>query len=475
MLALYGLLRHNGGIQKMLRTYTAGLRRDFGDIFGFHDEDAKGRTVYIFCVILNAFYNVFITGVFYTGFLSMNGMSITDAGVVTFIPYLGNLFSVFSSKILRHFKRRKPIMIAAKIYFYVMYILAATVMPQFVADPQQRLYWFAAIVFLAYALYAPFDPGFVIWFYRFFPQDDARRSRYLLYQQIAASIISSIILIFSSVITDAVTNAENQRALINGLRYFAFVLVLLEIAIQVQAKEYPVPPEEPLRLTQVFTLPLRYKKFMYCTLVMFAWNYISNLNNGLWNYHLLNHMQFSYTLINAMAVLYTIILLALSGFWQRVLARYSWIKTFGLAQLIWVPTEFLFFVMSPKSAWLYVPLCVAQHVLSAGINLSYANVLYMNLPKDNETALIAFNTLGRNFLAFLGLLTGTYVSSLTGDATAPFMGMQVYSVQFTCLLRAVTLFALGIILVLRWRSFTPDADVAMIDEANAIRKRRPRA
>ncbi|MBE5800248.1 MAG: MFS transporter [Clostridiales bacterium] len=455
----------------MLRTLAMGLRRDFSDIFGFHDEDAKGRTVYIFCVILNAFYNVFITGVFYTGFLSMNGMSITDAGVITFIPYLGNLFSVFSSKILRHFRRRKPIMIAAKIYFYAMYILAATVMPRFVLDPQQRLYWFAAIVFLAYALYAPFDPGFVIWFYRFFPQDDARRSRYLLYQQIAASIISSVILIFSSVITDAVTNAQNQRALIDGLRYFAFALVLLEIAIQVQAKEYPVPPEEPLRLAQVFALPLRYKKFMYCTLVMFAWNYISNLNNGLWNYHLLNHMQFSYTLINAMSVLYTVILLSLSGFWQRVLARYSWIRTFGLAQLIWVPTEFLFFAMSPETAWLYVPLCFVQNVLTAGINLSYANVLYMNLPRDNETALIAFNTLGRNFLAFLGLLTGTYVSSITGDATASFMGMQVYSVQFTCLLRAATLFALGMILVLRWRSFTPDADVAALEEADAVRKR----
>jgi len=455
----------------MFSGMLAGIRRDFGDIFGFHDEDAKGRTVYLGCVILNAFYNVFITGVFYTGFLSMNGMSITDAGVVTFIPYLGNLFSVFSSKILRHFKRRKPIMIAAKIYFYVMYILAATIMPQFVADPQQRLYWFAGIVFLAYAVYAPFDPGFVIWFYRFFPQDDARRSRYLLYQQIAASVIASVILIFSGAITDALAGSPHQRALIDGLRYFAFVLVLLEIAIQVQAKEYPVPPEEPLRLAQVFTLPLRYGKFMYCTLVMFAWNYMLNLNNGLWNYHLLNHMHFSYTLINAMAVLGTVILLALSGLWQRVLARYSWIKTFGLALLMWVPTEFLFFMMSPETAWLYVPLCVVQHVLTVGINLSYANILYMNLPRDNETALIAFNTLGRNFLAFLGLLTGTYVSSITGDAAAPFMGMQVYSVQFTCLLRAVSLFALGIILVLRWRSFTPDRDIELIEQEAAARKR----
>ena len=456
----------------MLDAIFGGLRRDCGDIFGFHDEDAKGRTVYIACVILNAFYNVFITGVFYTGFLSMNGMSITDAGIVTFIPYLGNLFSVFSSKILRHFRRRKPVMIAAKIYFYAMYIIATTMMPRFVSDPQQRLIFFAVIIFLAQAVYAPFDPGFVIWFYRFFPEDDARRSRYLLYQQIAASVIGSIVLIFSSVITDAVNSAGNQQALINGLRYFAFALVLLEIAIQVQAKEYPVPPEPPLSFRQIFTLPLCYKKFMYCTLVMFAWNYMSNLNNGLWSYHLLNHLGFSYTLINAMSVLYTVILLLLSGFWQRVLARYSWIKTFGLAQIFWVPTEIGFFVLGADMPLLYVLLCVSQHILTVGINLSYANVLYMNLPKDNETALIAFNTIGRNFMAFLGLLTGTWISSLTGDTPVMLLGAPFYSVQLTTLVRAVTLLAMGVILVKGWRALTPEEDVQRIDSGYRARSAR---
>ena len=454
----------------MLSAYISNLRRDMSDIFGFHDEDAKGRTVYIFCVILNAFYNVFITGVFYTGFLTMNGMSITDAGVITFIPYLGNLFSVFSSKILSHIRRRKPAMVAAKIYFYAMYILAATVMPRFVIDPQQRLYCFAAIVFLAYALYSPFDPGFVIWFYRFFPEDDARRSRYLLYQQIAAAIVASVILIFSGMITDAVTNAENQRALINGLRYFAFVLVLIEIAIQVQAKEYPVPPEPPLRFSQIFTLPMRYKKFLYCTLLMFAWNYVLNLNNGLWSYHLLNHLGFSYTLINTVSVFNAVIMMTMSGMWQRILARYSWIKTFGLALILWVPTEFGFFVLPADGVLLYILLCVTQQILSVGVNLSYGNILYMNLPKENETALIAFNTLGRNFFAFLGLLTGTWVSSITGDTTAPFMGMQVYSVQHTTLLRAAALLAMGVVLVRYWRVFTPDKDVEAIERMAAMRK-----
>ena len=268
-------------------------------------------------------------------------------------------------------------------------------------------------------------------------------------------------------ITDAVNNAENQRALIDGMRYFAFVLVLIEIAIQVQAKEYPVPPEPPLRLAQVFTLPLKYKKFMASTLLMFAWNYIGNLNNGLWNYHLLNHLNFSYTIINTMAVVGTVLLLTTSGLWQRVLTRLSWIRTFALALLLWVPTEFGFFALAPQQTWLYVLLCITQHILAVGINLSYANVLYMNLPKENETALIAFNTLGRNFLAFLGLLTGTYVSAITGDTAVATLGMQVYSVQYTTLLRAGTILVMGVVLMRHWRAFTPDEDVKILDQTDA--------
>ena len=124
-----------------------------------------------------------------------------------------------------------------------------------------------------------------------------------------------------------------------------------------------------------------------------------------------------------------------------------------------------------RCAYLYVPLCIAQHVLSVGINLSYANILYMNLPKDNETALIAFNTLGRNFLAFLGLMTGTYVSSITGDTAVTMMGIQVYSVQHTTLMRAVILLVMGIILMKNWRSFTSDRDIEMLEHDVAARKR----
>ena len=80
------------------------------------------------------------------------------------------------------------------------------------------------------------------------------------------------------------------------------------------------------------------------------WNFICNLNNGTWNYHLLNHLGYSYTLINSMSVAYTVILALTSRYWRKILRRLSWVKTFGLCNLLAMPIEFLYFLMNPDTA-----------------------------------------------------------------------------------------------------------------------------
>lgn len=434
------------------------------DIYNLKDNDAKGRLISLGSSLMTSFYNVFITGIFYTGFLSMYDISIEGAGIISYIPLIASCSSLFSSIILEKIKKRKKILVASKIYFYAMYILATTLMPQFITDPTARLWAFGIILFLAYAVYALFSPGFTPWFYTFYPNDNERRTRYITYNQIFSSIMSSAVMLLSAVITDALKGSPAQDTIILVMRYLAFVLVLIDVFMQAQAIEYPYPPSPQIKFRQIFTLPFQYKKFLYCLLMMFAWNFIANLNNGLWAYHLLNHFDFSYTLINSMSVMYTFILIFTQPFWRGVLRKYSWIKTFGLTCLVWMPTEVLFFLMNPTNLYLYVPLCVVQNLLSVGLNLSYSNILYMNLPSENSTAHIAFYSVGCNLFAFLGLFVGTQISSITGDNAIWFLNMEFYSVQFTTLARAITMFALGLLLTLKWRSFTPQKD---IDEVEA--------
>ncbi len=442
------------------------------DIYTPKTSHGKGRLISLGSGLMTAIYNVFITGIFYTGFLTMYGISITGAGIVAYIPAIASCFSVFSSMILERIKRRKPILLAAKVFFYALYILATTLMPQFVLDPDARLGWFVVILFVAHAVYALFSPGFTPWFYRFYPQDNTRRTRYIVLNQIFTSIMSSAILLLSGFLADAVSGSPVQEQLILGLRYFAFVLVLVDVWMQGCAKEYPYPDAPRVRFREIFTLPFRYRKFLMCMLFMFSWSYISNLNSSVWSYHLLNHMHFSYTLINTMSVAYTVILILTTRFWQRALRRFSWIKTFGIAMLLWMPTEILFFFMTQHTTYLYVPLCIWQNVILVGLNISYANVLYMNLPEENSTAHIAFYSIGTNLFTFLGMLTGTYVSGITGDTPMLLLGMEVYSVQFTTLMRAAAFLGVGLFLVKKWRLFTREQDIAEVEAQDALAAQR---
>ena len=172
-----------------------------------------------------------------------------------------------------------------------------------------------------------------------------------------------------------------------------------------------------------------------------------------------------------LSVLLAFILIFTANIWKKVLRRYSWIKTFGMTVFFWVPTEIIFFFMTTKTTWIYVPMCTVQNILSVGLNLSYANVLYMNLPEENANTHIAFHTIGCNVCAFLGLLTGTWVSGITGDTSIMLWGIEVYSVQYTVLIRAVLLFIVAMVTTFKWKAFTRDDDIEDVETQAAVRKK----
>lgn len=103
----------------MKRIDFQALRLMLSDVYNLKDDHAKGRLISLGSSLMTSFYNVFITGIFYTGFLSMYGMSITGVGIISFIPYIASCFSVFSPMVLRRFKKRKGVLVASKIYFCI--------------------------------------------------------------------------------------------------------------------------------------------------------------------------------------------------------------------------------------------------------------------------------------------------------------------------------------------------------------------
>ena len=50
------------------------------------------------------------------------------------------------------------------------------------------------------------------------------------------------------------------------------------------------------------------------------------------------------------------------------------------------------------------------------------------------------------------------------------MGMQLYSNQFTTVMRGVALFAIGVVLMKYWRVFTNDEEVEAVERDEAARR-----
>lgn len=438
----------------MLKGSAANLR----NIYGWRDECAKGRTIALISALLTSFYNVFITGVFYTGFLSMYQIDLVGLGIISFIGPLGYCLSLFSPMVLERIQKRKWFLVGAKVFYYFMVIIATNLMPLLVEEPARRVVWFGILQFAATAVYSIFSPGFTPWFYHFYPQDDGQRAAYLSYNQIFSSVLSGCILLLSSVLATLVNHSGHQETLILGMRYFAFALVLVDVAFQVQAKEYPYPVDkEQIRLRNVFTLPFRYPKFMRCLLLLFGWSFVATLNSGTWDYYLLKNIGFSYTTLNLPSVIYMVEVVLLMPFWRRLVGKLGWVRTFGLGVLLWVPTEVYFFFLTPDTSWMFIPGVMVQKVFLVGVALSMANILYLNMPEKNVATHTCFYTVFNALFGSLGTLAGTMWCSWFGESRVLYLGaLPTTAVQYTCMFRAIGLLLLGIMAFCFWRAFTPD-------------------
>ena len=76
-------------------------------LFNLKDEKAKGRCVMLTSSLLSSLISILTGGLFYTSFLMANGINLVSIGIISFVPFIANLFSVFSPSILERFEKRR--------------------------------------------------------------------------------------------------------------------------------------------------------------------------------------------------------------------------------------------------------------------------------------------------------------------------------------------------------------------------------
>lgn len=436
---------------------------EFRACFNWANNENRGRTLLLINSLISTIGNVLISGVLYTGFLAANGIDIVRVGIITFIPYIAWAFSLFSPMILCRFKKRRGLCIFNTFFYYTCVVLATTIMPMFVEDPTEKTIWFGVFIFLGNVMNALVGSGASAWHVHFIPKDLNQRNYYIACSNLIVYVVNSAVALFSSVLADSL---DGSPEVFTVLRIIAFVLFIATgLMLYLIPKEYPYPgTENRVKLTDVFTVPFKAKKFMMTILVVVAWNAFCNVNANTWTYYLQNTVHVSYFMLYICTQVCTIGAIFFQKKWREAIQRFGWFQMLTFVILATAVLEVPISFTTESTLGVYAVVSVLQGFLAVGTNLVFGNMFYVNLPKGNVDIYATFYNFVANIAAFVGSSLGTafisWTTSLEEARGGPLsvFGLPFYGSQFLTWIKFACLAATGLYVWKMTPKMQPDGD-----------------
>lgn len=430
----------------------------FFTLFNLTDDLARGRCVMLGASILENIIGWLTTGMFYTGFLMIYGIDIVNVGILSFIPFIASCFSIFSPSILERIARRRLVLALAKTAYFTLNIAGVTILPVLVTAPGPRIALFVLIILVANIINALFASGYTVWHVRFIP--NSVRADFFGLQQILTSFLGIGVALISSIAADALAGSPHQNTILIALRYIAFVFALLDVLVLSLPKEYPYAKSAAHpRLRDIFVKPIGHRKFMYTMLIVFLITYFNNVPAASLNYYLLDSVGVSYTYIQVINMFWPVLLLVCMPATRRMIAQLGWFKTFAYSTLLLAPTYVLYaFVNAGNYLWLMSIVRLSQHTFGVAHSVSNANMVYINLPREDQTNYTAFHLLITNVAGLLGMATGTAFVAAFGQLHLSFFGFEMMHVQLLLLVQAVGFILTPLLLLSLLSKIPPDDD-----------------
>lgn len=418
-------------------------------LFTLKDEKGFGRCVMLTSSIISNINTWLITGIFYTSFLMIYGIDLVNIGIITFIPYIAGCFGIFSPSLLERFRKRRWLLAGSRFLFHTLNILGITLVPVLVHDPGARIVWFVVLLFLANLVNALTVSGFTAWHLNFIPDDI--RANFFLKQSTVSSFIGIGISLLSGIVADALAASAYGDAIIISFRYLAYALAVVEVIAFALPKEYPYPQtQNKPKLRDIFVMPLSSKPFRLTMLVVLANTFFANVPSSFINYYLLNDVGIQYTFTYAINMIYPFTLILLQPLTRRLIGRYGWFKVLCVSLLLQTPSWVAYAcVTSANYLWLFAAVRIFQHICGVAANTAYSNIAFINMPPSDQTNYISFHQLTVNISTFLGMMTGTLLVALIGDASFTAFGIRFTSVQMLLLIQAVGS-VLPSAIIMRW-------------------------
>ena len=411
------------------------LRRLF---FNREDARAYGRFAFFFEGIMENVAMLLSSGVFYTAFLRLNDISMADVAIMSYVPILANLSCVFAPFIFRNMKKRKSVLLSARLLYYLFNIVSVAVIPVLITDASARVALMSVFLSVANVIWGLVAGGFTDWQLNYLPMDGTREE-FFAYRGLFLSLFSAGTQILAGGLAAAVETLPepSQISALFWLRIAGFGFILLDIFVMMRAKEFPYPKSEVrLKLRDVVALPMKLPEFRV-VMLLYALNALAaNLSASSWSYYLQEcGMAYStLSLLGSMAPITTLLLTPLA---IKIFRRIGCVQSHFYYQLILLLIQFGFVFVAPSTVlWLYPALYLLSLLVNVGGNVASANFVYLFMPEEDRLTYYTFYYGLVTVTGFIGAFIGARVVIATEGKTLSMFGLPLASAQLLMLLHA---------------------------------------
>ncbi len=369
------------------------------------------------------------SGAFLTGFWLALGADADWISMVIMLASVANMLQLFAPFLLQRVRDTKQTVLHLRLIQHTLNLVAAAIIPLLGLAEPLMLRLVLVMVFIAYILGALAGPGLQIWHLKSIPPE--RRLGFFSFLHATNVIITFSAMFLGGLFTDGLTAAVSSR--------FAFILLrllLLAVAVfdlwNLRKIDNPGVPGEIVnrRRQGLLDLPrhiLSHPVYLLTILSASLWAMASSMPGQYFVVYLVSDLGYSYSLITGVSLLNLVVIIFLTPLWKRVIARLAWMRSFAFSTFLYAAglIAMAFVGMGRFGLPLYVLSSFYTYIMALGINLSFANLTYVNMPDENQTSFVSLFNASFHGAILLGIWLGNRFMRhpLTGDGGPVWLGL----------------------------------------------------
>jgi MFS family permease len=403
------------------------------DTIELHKEVALSESVMeknrFFCILEGATARIIFnltTGAFLVGFLKLLGASDTVCGYIMAVPVLATAVQFLSPIVLEKLEFRLRIITV----FSALHrgLLSLMIIILFLPLNNTIRIWLAAIIIMISNLSLSFVNPAVSNLYVSFVSPNAR-GKYFGLRESYLLISSAILSLLMGKILDIFKESGNERGGFAVIYGTIFVLMLVNLFSYLNMKEIPLKHNsETMKIKEVFTLPLKNKKFRKFFVLSILWNIGIMVSASYFGIYQVADLKLSFTEINLLGIISSFFYFISAPVWGRIADKISWAYTTMLSlAIIGISCSIWFFVVkdSPFMFVLLYALMILSGLGWSGINISMFNLQFDFMPEEKRTVYIGFNSTVSGISGFLASAFGSMLVGIFGELSIDFIGIPI--------------------------------------------------